>query len=129
MKGDEVDVPTSCQLSVFLIETNGELWQSTQYFNRLNGWTKITINLVGSGIGHPADHPKDFVVPTWATDEADIHTGHGGEQSVQLDLDKIERIGIEVITENEWACGESEHAPGVEFPDCSIMLDHIVRRR
>jgi hypothetical protein len=126
VKGDGVSVPARCQLSVFLIETNGELWQSTQYFDRLNSWEKMTIHLVGNGKpGNAAAHPEDFVVPWWAADRAEDTSD---EPVLQLDLERIERIGIEVITERDWACGPLEEEPEQVFPDCSVMLDHIVRR-
>jgi hypothetical protein len=97
VKGDGFDAePWGGELSICVIDGGSpedEVWQSTRWFKRTNGWTKITINLQGATLaqGNSWDHPNDFVIPTWET----VRNG-------KLDKDKIKGLYIKSLTTTEW---------------------------
>lgn len=121
IKSDEsAEPPFVGELSVALIEQNGEYWQSSHLIDRKQDWQFISIQLIGNSVGAPLDHPADFVMP----DGAGQNTDNG-----LLDLDKVNHLRIATISPNAWACGTTVAANGTPYPNFKVWLDQIVVRK
>ena len=101
VRGDQIDqLPYGGELSVILIDADGERWQSTRWMDRMsganapalrNGWDRVILSLTSAGVGlDPWYHPADFVLPPWEP----VVNG-------RLDLPAVQGIAVKSRTTDE----------------------------
>jgi hypothetical protein len=114
---DDPHYAPSGSFSVTLIEGSGETWQSTRSLESRGAWVSFSYNLTGSGVGNPAEHPDDFVIPDRLLDT---------QVNGVLDKNDIQRIRIQAISPTAMACGTAAVTEGKTYPDFSLWLDDII---
>lgn len=112
VRGDGIDQePWGGEFSIVLWDASGaseELWQSSGWLNRQDGWQKLDIRLSGKGQGDPFQHRRDFIVPGWET----LMDGF-------FNLTRIAGIGIKLNTVDN-VCQE--------YPEMESWIDDLILR-
>lgn len=112
VRGDQVNRPPyGGELSVVLVDSDGEPWQSTRWLNRnsgtkkTDGWEQVRIALTNTGVvtDNPWFHPADFVLPPWT---------EAPDGNRRFDLDQISGIWVKTLTANT-------------TPDMQVWLDDV----
>jgi hypothetical protein len=105
---DSPNAPDGGEFSVVLVDgaspEGDEVWQSTRWINKTDGWVRATIGLGGHGTGDPWLHPADFVVPPWEV----VRNG-------VLDLGAIKSIWLKALTGLDYS---------LDHPDFRVWVDN-----